>query len=97
MRKSSPNPWFGIGVDAWTMGMDAASVIGMRCIKIAMGGPAGDAEAKLMINEKIKAALHVQTALLTGKLGTSPAGATTKALRHYSAKVRANRDRLSKG
>lgn len=97
MRKRTGNPWIGIGFDAWTMGMDAISVIGLRSMKIAMGGPAGDAESRLMVDEKIKAALHVQTALLTGTLGASPAAATKQALRHYSGKVRANRKRLAKG
>ncbi len=96
MRKRTVNPWVGIGFDALTMGMDAMSVIGLRTMKIAMGGAAGDAESQLMVDEKIKAALHVQTALWTGGLGTDPAVATRRALRHYSGKVKANRKRLSK-
>ena len=50
-----------------------------------------------MVDEKVKAAIDLQTKLLTGKLGSTPAGATKKTLRHYSGKVRANRQRLGKG
>jgi hypothetical protein len=96
MRRRTINPWLAIGLDAWTLGMESASVMGLRTMKIAMGGPAGDAESKLMVDEKVKAAVDLQTALLSGKLGSNPATVTKQALRLYSGKVRANRKRLSK-
>ena len=97
MRKRTANPWIGIGFDAWSLGVDALSVIGLRTLKIAMGGPAGDAESRLMVDEKVRAAIDLQTKLFTGKLGSTAADATKQTLRHYSGKVRANRKRLGKG
>ncbi len=96
MRHRTLSPWLAIGLDAWTLGMESASVIGLRTMKIAMGGPAGDVESKLMVDEKVKAAVELQAALWTGKLGSNPTMATKQALRLYSGKVRANRKRLSK-
>lgn len=89
------NPWPMIGFDAWALGLEAASVIGLRTMKIAMGGAAAEAESILMVDEKVKAAIDLQSQLLTGKLGATPATATKKALRHYARKVRANRKRLT--
>ena len=97
MYSKGLSPWLRIGFDAWSMGIEASTVVGLRCMKIAAGGAAGDTEARLMIDEKVRAAMAMQTALLTGGLGTDPARATARVLRHYSGKVRANRRRLSKG
>jgi hypothetical protein len=90
MRK---NPWARIGLNAWSLGVEASSVIGLRMLKIA----AGEAEARLMIDEKIQAGLDLQTMALTGGLGLTPHDAATKTLAHYRRKVRANRRRLAKG
>ena len=94
MRK---NPWSRIGFNAWSLGVEATSVIALRLLRIAAGGPAGEAEARLMVDEKIKAGLDLQTMALTGGLGLTPHGAATKTLAHYRRKVRANRRRLAKG
>ena len=94
MRK---NPWSRIGFNAWSLGVEASSVIALRLLKIASGGAAGEAEARLMIDEKIQAGLDLQTMALTGGLGLTPHGAATKTLAHYRRKVRANRRRLAKG
>lgn len=87
-------PWIQASVEAWTLGMEASAVIALRTTKIAAGGIAAQREAQLMLTEKLGAALELQTALVTGRLGTSPVAATRKALRHYGRKVRANRRRL---
>jgi hypothetical protein len=94
MRK---NPWSRIGFNAWSLGVEASSVIVLRMLKIAGGGAAGEAEARRMIDEKIEAALELQTLAVTGGLGVTPHAAATKALAHYRRKVRANRKRLKKG
>jgi hypothetical protein len=95
-RRRRTNPWLRIGLDAWSLGLEASSVIGLRAMKIAAGGPEADAEARRMISEKLDAALTLQTRALTGDLGFTPAEATAKSLTHYRRKVRANRRRLSK-
>ena len=97
MRRSRANPWLGIGWDAWRLGMEASTVIGLRTLKIAQGGAAGQAEAKRMVSEKLKAGLELQTLALTGGLGATPASASARTLAHYRRRVNANRRRLSKG
>jgi hypothetical protein len=91
------NPWIGLGLSAWSLGLEASTVIGLRTMKIAAGGAAGEAEARRMIDEKIDAGLALQALALTGGLGFTPQGAAAKTLAHYRRKVRANRRRLAKG
>ncbi|WP_242137515.1 MULTISPECIES: hypothetical protein [unclassified Sphingomonas] len=92
------NPWPAIGMEAWALSMEASAVIGLRVFQRMMAGPGGnaesDAEAHRMIDEKMAAAWQLQVAMMTGGLGTTPAVATKKIIRHYSGKVRANRKRL---
>jgi hypothetical protein len=97
MRRAFRNPWVGIGLDAWRLGVEASTVIGLRTMKIAAGGAEGRAEAERMVAEKVNAAVALQTRALTGDLGGSPATAAARTLAHYRRKVRANRRRLSKG
>jgi hypothetical protein len=94
MRNSPFTAWMGVGFDAWKLGMEANSVIALRLAKIATGGAAGTAEAELMVAEKMKAATQLQTAFMTGGLGTTPAVVAKTTLRYYSKKVRANQRRL---
>jgi hypothetical protein len=47
-----------------------------------------------MVAEKMKAAAQLQTAFMTGGLGTTPAVVAKTTLRYYSKKVRANQRRL---
>jgi hypothetical protein len=90
------NPWLRIGFDAWSLGMEASAVIGLRTLKIAAGGAAGDAEARRMVSEKLDAAAELQTKALAGGLGLTGAAMASRTLAHYRRKVRANRRRLSK-
>ena len=76
--------------------MEASSVIGLRTLKIAAGGAAGEREARQMVDEKIDAALSLQSLAMTGGLGLTPATVAARTLTHYRRKVRANRRRLSK-
>ena len=95
-RRRSANPWLRIGLDAWSLGLEASSVIGLRTLKIAAGGPAADAEARRMVSEKVDAAIALQMKAMTGGLGFTPPSAAANMLTHYRRKVRANRRRLSK-
>ena len=92
----SRNPWLGIGMSAWSLGLEASTVIGLRTLKLAAGGAAGEAEARRMVSEKIDAGVALQTLALTGGLGFTPQAAAAKTLTHYRRKVRANRRRLSR-
>ena len=91
------NPWFRFGVNAWSLGIDASSVIALRTLKIAVGGVAAEVEARRMLSEKIETGLALQALALTGGLGLTASSAATKMLTHYRRKVRANRRRLAKG
>jgi hypothetical protein len=90
------NPRFRAGFYAWSLGMEASSVIALRTLKIARGGVAAEAEAHRMVREKIEAGLTLQALALTGGLGLTANSAATKSLAHYRRKVRANRRRLAK-
>ena len=70
-------------------------MIALRTAKVLSGGDAKGDEARLMVSEKLAAAFEVQSAMLSGALGGSPAAATKKVLRTYTRKVRANRKRLA--
>ncbi|HLZ82180.1 MAG TPA: hypothetical protein VKQ54_01350 [Caulobacteraceae bacterium] len=96
MKRTRGNPWFGISLDAWRLGMEASSVIGLRTLKIAQGGAVGLAEAERMVSEKIEAGLALQALAFSGGLGSTPASASARTLAHYRRKVNANRRRLSK-
>ncbi len=99
MRKSSRarSSWLAVWADAWSLGLEASSVIGLRAIKLAIGGKAATTEAQRMVNEKIEASLALQAKALRGGLGTTALGATAKTLEHYRQKIRANQTRLTKG
>jgi len=90
------NPWARIGINAWSLGVEASSVIALRLLKIATGGTAGNAEARRMVDEKLQAGLDIQRLALSGALGMTPHAAAATTLTHYRRKVRANRRRLSK-
>ena len=98
MRKSSRarSSWLAIWADACSLGLEASSVIGLRTIKLAVGGKAATTEAQRMVNEKIEASLALQAKALRGGLGTTALGTAAKTLDHYRKKVRANQRRLTK-
>jgi hypothetical protein len=85
-----------LGMDMWMLGLESATVIGLRTMKMALGGAAAEKEANLMVSEKIAAATQLPM-VLAGSAGMSPEALTDATLRHYRKKVRANRRRLSSG
>ncbi|WP_240700150.1 hypothetical protein [Sphingomonas gei] len=94
MYKWAYGGWASAGIDAWTLGMEASAVIGLRTARMATGGVDVAEETRLMVSEKMQAALELQAALVSGRLGSDPLAGTRKVLRHYSRKVKANRARL---
>lgn len=91
------DPWMQLGLDTWALGVEAASVMGLRGAKLAVGGPAAGSESVRMIAEKVEAAHALGQMAMTGRLGASVPGALNKAVKHYRRKVRANRRRLTRG
>ncbi len=90
------DPWTRLAFDSWALGLEASTVIGLRMMKLAAGGAAAQAEAQLMVSEKLAAGLALQTMAATGKLGASGPAIASGSLAHLRRKVRANRRRLSK-
>lgn len=95
MTRSTYADWTKLGFDSWLLAWNASTVIGLRMMTFAAGGAAASREAQLMVSEKIQAAAELQTAMMTGKLGTTPLANSQAIVRRYGAKVRANRKRLS--
>lgn len=91
------NPWFHLGLNVWSLSLEASSVIALRALKIAAGGMAAKVEARRMVSEKIEAGLALQRLALTGGLGLTGQSAASTTLAHYRRKVHANRRRLVKG
>jgi hypothetical protein len=87
--------WARLTLDAWSLGIEASAVIGLRTMKLAAGGSAAEAEAKRMVEEKLVAGIELQQRAMTGGLGLSPATATAHTIAHYRRKVRANQRRLT--
>lgn len=90
------NPWAGMAWNAWAMGLEASTVIGLRTMKIAAGGPGAQAEIDLMVSEKVTAAMTLPMLAMTGQLGATGPAVAAQSLTHLRKKVRANRRRLSK-
>ena len=89
--------WLNLSMNDWRLGYEASTVIGLRTLKLAAGGPAAQVEAERMVAEKVETAWALQTAALTGGLGFTPAQATARTIARYRRKVRANQRRLTMG
>ncbi len=88
--------WLSLGLESWQLGLEAGEVMWLRGCMLAMGGPAGEREARRMVAEKLAANATFGMMVASGKAGTSPEAATRSALAHYGRRVRANRRRLAK-
>lgn len=86
-----------LSLDAWSLSMEATSVIGLRVMKMAAGGAAGASEAQLMFSEKLEAGMALHTMALTGQLGLHPSVAASRTISHLHGKVSANHRRLTRG
>lgn len=93
---NNENDWFTLSMRCWTMGSEAAMVVWLRSMRIAMGGAAADSETRRMVEEKMTAAMLLGTGLMTGKLGSSPEAIAGRTIDFYDRRVRANRKRLSR-
>lgn len=94
-RKAAANP-FALGMDAWLLGAEAASVIALRTTKMALGGGDAQFEAQRMVAEKAEAAWDLGVLFVTGGLGRRPETIARRTVAHYGKRVSANRRRLSR-
>jgi len=81
--------WLAVARHSMLLGIEAQQVIGLRMAVFAAGGPAAEAEARLMISEKVAAFAEAASDLA---LGGSPQGV----MRRTRSRVRANARRLSR-
>jgi hypothetical protein len=88
------NPWVRASFDAWSLGLEASSVIALRMVKIGSGGGAAEAEVRRMVIEKIDAGVAIQAMAMAAGIGLTAHGAARTTLAYYRRKVRANRRRL---
>lgn len=96
MKSPHGSDWLAIGMEAWWLAGEAATVVMMRSAALAMGGRPAYREAHMMVTEKAEATAALGTALMTGKLGSSAESITRGTVAHYRKRVRANRTRLSR-
>lgn len=94
-KRPSANIWLDVGMDAWTLGLDCAAVIGLRMAKLSQGGAPALKEAQRMVTEKAESLVHLQAAMMTGSMGQTPDVFTDNLLRYLGGRVDANRKRLS--
>ena len=78
--------WFSLAM----LAAESQQVIGLRVMKLVLGGSDACDEASLMVTEKMSAATQATSHLL---MGASPASV----VRGYRKKVRANSRRLLRG
>jgi hypothetical protein len=89
-RTMLENPWIKLGFDMWTLGIQAASVVTLRMLKIGTGGPVGAAEARRMVTERIESGFAVQVMTLSDEFPVTARDAARKTLVHHGRKARAN-------
>ena len=81
--------WMKLAVDTSLLALESQQVIGLRVLKLALGGDAATREANRMVAEKATAFGEAATKVATGKT-------TRSVVKGYRKKVRANRRRLAK-
>jgi hypothetical protein len=75
---------------SWMMlGLEANHVVGLRVTRMMRGGASARREAKLMVTEKMEAALEASTRMMTG-------ASADEVIRMYRRRVAANARRLGK-
>lgn len=85
--------WTRLWLDTSLLLADAATVIGLRTLRMMSGGLAATREADRMVREKVEAGYELAGALASGQL-RSPEAAARRAVTVYGKRVRANRRRL---
>ena len=86
--------YLSLASDCWLLGAEASLVEPLRLARLARGGSAGKAEARLMVSEKVEAHGALLRDLGQGRLGFDPLSVSAGAVKHYLVRVRANRKRL---
>ncbi len=94
---ATPTEMWQLGSDAFRLWADASSVVMLRSVRMMQGGAIAEKEARLMVDEKLRA--NAMLGFAMWPLLASGAGAEVlvkAAIGHYQKPVGANRRRLSK-
>jgi hypothetical protein len=81
--------WMKLALDTSMLALESQQVIGLRLLKLTLGGAAASREANRMVAEKVTAFGEAAAKVATG-------GTTRSVVKGYRTKVRANRRRLTK-
>lgn len=73
---------------AFMLAIESNRVVALRIMKLAAGGPSAQAEARLMVSEKIGEAMAAGVTLMSG-------GSHAKVIKQYRSRVAANARRLT--
>jgi hypothetical protein len=91
------NPWHALTFKTIQLGLDAQSVIALRMMRLASGGPAAEAEMSRMVIDKVEAIAEAQgAATMAVMTGSKDHVIARKALDVFSKRVRANKRRLAR-
>jgi hypothetical protein len=86
--------WLALTFQATQLGLEAQNVIALRLMRLADGGAAGVAEARLMVTDKMAAVAEAQLAATAIILMGNGHKAGKKVLQVLRRRVRANKHRL---
>jgi hypothetical protein len=81
--------WMKLALDTSMLALETQQVIGLRLLKLTLGGPVVAREADRMVAEKVIAFGEAAAKVATGDT-------TRSVVRSYRKKVRADRRRLTK-
>ena len=81
--------WMKLALDTSMLALESQQVIGLRLLKLTLGGAAASRETNRMVAEKVTAFGEAAAKVATG-------GTTRSVVKGYRKKVRANRRRLTK-
>jgi hypothetical protein len=95
MLRKMPN-WTRLLTDSVKLSVSANHVIALRMAKLAHGDAAARAESKLMVDEKVKAAIDANIEAARSIMAGQAHLAPTRALSIYQKRVHKNLSRLSK-
>jgi len=91
------NAWFSLASQTALLGMEAQSVVALRLLRCAAGGPSAQYETGRMIVEKVQALGEAQTAAAIAVMGgRNSRHVANSVLGVYKKRVRANRRRLAR-
>lgn len=91
------NAWFALSAQAARLGWEAQGVMALRLMRLAQGGPRGQAEAQRMVTEKVAALTEAQAAVTAAAvMGSDSRRVAKKVLGVYHKRVRSNRRRFTK-